>query len=57
MEDDTNVDTLDYHEMKTAIPQLGFIDVVGYDGCNMATIEIYKLWQARPRPSQRPRST
>jgi hypothetical protein len=47
MEDDTNVDTLDYHEMKTAIPQLGFIDVVGYDGCNMATIEIYKLWQGK----------
>jgi hypothetical protein len=45
MEDDTNVDTLDYHEQKAAIPQLGFIDVVGYDGCNMATLEIYKLWQ------------
>ncbi|HEU4688236.1 MAG TPA: clostripain-related cysteine peptidase [Vicinamibacterales bacterium] len=45
MEDDTNVDTLDYHEMKAAIPQLGFIDVVGFDGCNMATLEIYKLWQ------------
>ena len=47
MEDDTNVDTLDYHEMKAAIPQLGFIDVVGYDGCNMATMEIYKLWQGK----------
>ena len=45
MEDDTNVDTLDYHEMKAAIPLLGFIDVVGFDGCNMATLEIYKLWQ------------
>ncbi len=45
MEDDTNVDTLDYHELKAAIPQLGFIDMVGYDGCNMATLEIYKLWQ------------
>ena len=45
MEDDTDVDTLDYHEMKAAIPLLGFIDVVGYDGCNMATMEIYKLWQ------------
>src|SRR5262245_41537673 len=45
MEDDTNADTLDYHEMKAAIPQLGYIDVVGYDGCNMATLEIYKLWQ------------
>ena len=46
MEDDTNNgDTLDYDEMKAAIPQLGFVDVVGYDGCNMASIEIYKLWQ------------
>ena len=45
MEDDTDADTLDYHEMKAAIPQLGYIDVVGYDGCNMATLEIYKLWQ------------
>ncbi|MEW6285428.1 MAG: clostripain-related cysteine peptidase [Chloroflexota bacterium] len=44
MEDDTNADTLDYHETKAAIPQLGFIDVVGYDGCNMASIEMLKLW-------------
>jgi hypothetical protein len=44
MADDTNADTLDYDEMKVAIPQLGFIDVVGYDGCNMASIEILKLW-------------
>lgn len=47
MADDTNADTLDYHEMKTAIPQLGFIDVVGYDGCNMASIEMLKLWHGR----------
>ena len=45
MEDDTSADTLDYDEMKAAIPQLGFVDVVGYDDCNMASIEIYKLWQ------------
>jgi hypothetical protein len=45
MEDDTSADTLDYDEMKAAIPSLGFVDVVGYDGCNMASIEIYKLWQ------------
>jgi hypothetical protein len=47
MEDDTDGDTLDYHEMKAAVPSLGFIDVVGYDGCNMASIEILKLWQGR----------
>ncbi len=44
MLDETDDDTLDYDEMKTAIPSLGFIDVVGYDGCNMASIEILKLW-------------
>ena len=36
--------TLDYHEQKAAIPSLGFIDVVGYDGCNMSSIEILNLW-------------
>jgi len=44
MEDDTDGDTLDYDEVKAAIPSLGFIEVVGYDGCNMASIEILKLW-------------
>lgn len=44
MLDDTSADTLDYEETKAAIPSLGFIDVVGYDGCNMASIEIFKLW-------------
>ena len=44
MLDDTSADTLDYHETKAAIPSLGFIDVVGYDGCNMASIEIFNLW-------------
>ena len=44
MLDDTSADTLDYEEVKAAIPSLGFIDVVGYDGCNMASIEIFDLW-------------
>jgi hypothetical protein len=44
MRDDTDNDTLDYTEEKSAIPSLGFIDVVGYDGCNMSTIEIFNLW-------------
>jgi hypothetical protein len=44
MEDDTSNDTLDYDETKAAIPSLGFIDVVGYDGCNMASLEIMDLW-------------
>lgn len=45
MRDDTNNDSLDYTEEKNAIPSLGFIDVVGYDGCNMASIEIFNLWR------------
>lgn len=44
MQDDTNADTLDMGEMKAALPSLGFIDVVGYDGCNMASIEVDLLW-------------
>ena len=47
MEDNTSNDTLDYDEMKTEIPSLGFIDVVGYDGCNMASLEIMTLWHNR----------
>ena len=44
MEDDTSHDTLDYDEVKAALPSLGFIDIVGYDGCNMASLEIMDLW-------------
>jgi hypothetical protein len=45
MQDDTNADTLDLDELKTVIPSLGFIDVVAYDGCNMASLEVMKAWQ------------
>lgn len=50
MKDDTTALTnpdnfaLDYPEEKLAIPSLGFLDVVGYDGCNMASVEIFNLW-------------
>ena len=44
MQDDTNADTLDYHEMKPIMNTLSFNDVVGYDGCNMASVEIQSLW-------------
>ena len=44
MQDDTNAGSLDYHEMKPIMNTLGFIDVVGYDGCNMASVEIQSLW-------------
>jgi hypothetical protein len=44
MQDDTNEDTLDMEEVKAALPSLGFIDMVGFDGCNMASIEVQLLW-------------
>jgi Clostripain family len=37
-------DSLDMHEMMFAIPLLGFIDVVAYDSCNMASIELEYMW-------------
>ncbi len=44
MQDDTNADTLDMGEIKAALPSIGFIDMVGFDGCNMASIEVQLLW-------------
>jgi hypothetical protein len=44
MQDDTANDTLEMEEIKTALPAIGFIDLVGFDGCNMASIEVQTLW-------------
>ena len=44
MQDDTDNDTLDMQEVKAALPSIGFIDMVGFDGCNMASIEVQLLW-------------
>ncbi len=44
MADDTSGDTLDMDELKPILPSLGFIDFVGFDGCNMASIEVQLLW-------------
>ena len=49
-QDTLDYDTLDYGEIKAALKflhsiDMDFIDMVGFDGCNMASIEIYKLWQ------------
>jgi clostripain len=38
------LDTLDMEEMKAALPAIGFIDMVGFDGCNMAAIEVQLIW-------------
>jgi hypothetical protein len=37
-------DGLNPDEVKSVLGQIGFIDVVGYDACNMAQIEIMSLW-------------
>jgi hypothetical protein len=44
MRDDTNDDTLEMDEMKAALPSIGFLDMVAYDGCNMAALEVEQLW-------------
>jgi cysteine peptidase C11 family protein len=38
------IDTLDMNEVKAALPSIGFIDMVGFDGCQMASIEVDMLW-------------
>jgi hypothetical protein len=44
MQDDTSNDALEMYEVKTALPSIGFVDMVGFDGCNMAAIEVQMLW-------------
>lgn len=45
MSDDTSGDTINMDEMKAILPSIGFMDVVGYDGCNMSSIEVAYLWR------------
>ena len=45
LEDDTDRGTLDLDEVERVLPALGYFDVVGYDGCNMASIEVMDLWR------------
>jgi len=44
LDDTPGGDGLNPAEVKSVFPRLGFIDVVGYDACNMAQIEIASLW-------------
>jgi hypothetical protein len=49
MLDDTNNipernGTIEMNEMQAALPSLGFIDTVVFDGCNMAAVEVEQLW-------------
>ena len=43
-DDSSNEDSLDMKELEVALPSIGFIDMVAYDGCNMAAIEVQTLW-------------
>ena len=45
MQDDSSRNSLNPHEIAAALPELGFIDMVGYDGCNAASIEAQTLWR------------
>jgi hypothetical protein len=49
MEDTTNKDSLDPDEVKASLPKLGDIDMVAYDGCNMASIEVDALWHKKAK--------
>lgn len=44
LEDQTDHDALDLHELQGIFSDLGPIDLVAYDGCNMASIEVDALW-------------
>lgn len=44
MGDTTNKDSLDPNEIKNVFNDLGKIDMVGYDACNMGSIEVDALW-------------
>ena len=49
MRDDTGAapDALDYLEVQAALPSLGAVDMVAYDACNMASLEIQHLWAGK----------
>src|SRR5262245_34771269 len=45
MKDDSSGDGMTRDEVKSVLPTIGPIDVVSYDACNMAQIEIMSLWR------------
>jgi cysteine peptidase C11 family protein len=49
MQDDTSNDTLDAPEIASSFSAIGFNDVVAFDGCNMASIEVARLWRGHAR--------
>ena len=49
MRDDTDGDTLDQHELEAVLDQVGPVDVIMYDACQMATIENQATVRAQSR--------
>lgn len=49
MEDKTNKDSLDMHEVKSVFDKIGKIDMIAYDGCNMASVEVEALWYGKAK--------
>ncbi|HEU0116350.1 MAG TPA: clostripain-related cysteine peptidase, partial [Thermomicrobiales bacterium] len=45
MWDSTSHDALNPREIRDVLPQLGFIDTIGYDSCNAGSIETEALWR------------
>src|SRR5581483_7275028 len=45
MWDATSHDALNAGENRSVLPQLGFIDMIGYDSCNAGAIETEALWR------------
>jgi hypothetical protein len=44
LEDQTDQDALDPHEIQGILSDLGPLDLVAYDGCSMGSIEVDALW-------------
>ena len=49
MRDDTDGDTLDQHELEEVLEEVGTVDVIMYDACQMATIENQATVRAQSR--------
>lgn len=45
LEDFTNNGALDMDEIASILPDIGTVDMVGFDCCNMSAIEVYYLWR------------
>jgi len=44
-DDSAGGDAIDPNEFRAALPPIGAIDVVAFDGCNMSSIEVAAIWR------------